>query len=164
MLAKVVSFGEISERCIPDLNLSEQERESLWFSSEQMRAFRREAYEDRHACTRISASRYNQRRNYIRYVLKIQRYNKSVGMEDPTGLGAVAVALSKSAMENARFRANKVSCAVAAEVAASRNIQQQGELYTTETETDIKQPGIPARKAHVAINTPKRNRTAANMA
>ena len=160
--AKVVRFGEISERFIPDLNLSAEEQEALWFSRKQMRKFRRQAERDDKESARISPARFNQRRNYIRDVLRIQSHNKTIGLDDSTGLGAVAVALSKGAMEQAHFRAAKDASEVAVDMAATA--AEAKELFTTETEANVKHPGVQSRKAHVAINAPKRNRTAANMA
>lgn len=157
---KVVRFGEISERFIPDLRLSAEEQDSLWFTRKQMRRFRRQAESDEKEPARISPARFNQRQNYIQNVLKVQSHNKTVGLNDPVGLGAVAVALSKGAMEQAHFRAVKDASVAAREVAASR---PQG-LFTTETGTDAKHPGVETRKTKVAINAPTRNRTAANMA
>ncbi|CAB9522816.1 expressed unknown protein [Seminavis robusta] len=171
MMPKLVRFGETSKRCVPSLGLTRAERKALWFSKSEVKAFRQEASleESNNNSGYYGSHQQEQRRRYISYVLQMQAANRHNGMEDSTGLAALAVAHSKSAVEKARFRAVKGAADVqkthdATATTITRQAQQQQQHVPEEDTDDLKPTRCQSRRTRVAINAPRRNRTAANMA
>ena len=177
MKQRTVHFGGVFERILPDSQLTEAEREVLWFSKAQLRALRLLAESDNKdlidsspATIRPAASR--KRSRYISYVLHLQRVNRESGIEDPVGLRALAVAQSKGAVESARFQAERDAAEVAAE-AYDNDVKDDGPIcYIHAALLLLEEPEDQScscsrnhgRGACPCIQTPRRNRTAANMA
>ena len=172
MKQRTVHFGGVSQRLLPPSQLTEAEKEMLWFSKTQLGALRLLA-EREHVEQRTAVSR--KRSRYISYVLYLQRTNRESGMEDPMGLRALAVAQSKSASESARFRAEKDAAEVVAEayqneVARAREepVSYMRTVPVLEGEPEQGDQSCSCSRNRSGrrspLQTPRRNRTAANMA
>lgn len=173
MKQRAVHFGGVSHlRLLPALQITEAEKETLWFSKTQLGALRLLA-ENEHVEQRAVV--FRKRSRYIRYVLHLQKTNRESGIEDLMGLRALAVAQSKSASESARFRAEKNAAEVVAEayhneVARAREepVSYVRTAPALEGEAEQEDQSCSCSRnssgRRSPIQTPRRNRTAANMA
>lgn len=172
MKQRTVHFGEASERILPASQFTEAEKELLWFSKSHLGAIRLVA-EKEISDAQAAASR--RRSRYISYVLYLQRINREKGLEDPTGLRALAIAQSNSASESARFRAEKDAAEVVAE-AYHDAVARTGERPLAYLRTVVSVQGGESKEEDQScscskqssgrrspLQTPRRNRTAANM-
>lgn len=167
---KRVQFGDNSEQVIPEIELTECERRTVWFSADELLEFRMHALELAEGNIAPSECRrglesytqmgtHQRRRRYIHYVLSLQAQNKNLGIEDPTGLRACAVAQSKSSMESALIRAAKD----AAETFQGDAERKEGYAREGEDSNLSKHPGYK-RGLPATIHQPRKNKTTATLA
>lgn len=175
MTQKSVHFGEVSERFIPDLQLTQAERASLWFTKDDIKSFRQDhrtttttnepcQVDDYVSCCTASISRPSssrtRRRSYVSYVLQLQENNRSNEIQDATGLRALAVAMSANSVEQARFRAERNVW----ELLQQRCCQSYTGMAARKAEPESKLSGYSSLGPRCRIQDPKRKNAAATMA
>jgi hypothetical protein len=120
MMQERVRFGETTKRYLPQLSLTQAERSVLWFSKDELKSFRQ--YSTFYSAA-IMLHTQQVRKRYVHYVLQTQASSRRIGMDDTTGLAALAMARSKTAVEKALIQAAKDAATVAdgEEATAHRN-------------------------------------------
>ena len=174
MKQRVVHFAGTSETILPALQFTEAEKGLLWFSKGELGAIRMLGG---NKLSELQAAASRKRCRYINYVLYLQRINRENGLEDPTGLGALAIAQSKCAAESARFRAEKNAADVVADAynnavtsrtgdSSAACLQRVSEVQEGESKEEGQSCSCSRQRSgrRSPLQSPRRNRTAANMA
>jgi hypothetical protein len=163
MMQKRVRFGETTKVFLPNLSLTNAERSDLWFSKDELKSFRQSST---FYSAALSLRTQQVRKRYIHYALQAQAASRRMGMDDATGLAAIAAARSKSDVEKAFMRAAKDAATAADETEATAHRNQKAALTSTRKAKpdNLKPTQCQGRIRQVAIRAPRRHRTVAHMA